>query len=78
MRTHGACSVSDSFVALETSKYDSRDDFVERLTEVAQAMAELYEPVLFDRLGVRYVNRLEGDTVASVARDVDPALLVAF
>lgn len=67
-------SISDSFVALDTSKYESRDDFFGRLDEVVFAIAELYEPVLYDRLGVRYVDRLEGDDLADLKRFVRPEL----
>jgi uncharacterized protein (TIGR04255 family) len=68
-------SVSDSFVALETSRYTTRDEFFERLDEVVRVIAELYEPVLCDRLGIRYINRLEGDRLEALPRYVQPALM---
>jgi uncharacterized protein (TIGR04255 family) len=69
-------TTSDTFVALETSKYSSRTDFFDRFDEIVKAVADLYEPILFDRLGVRYVDRMEGDeALSSLTRYVNPALL---
>lgn len=56
--------IAPDFVALETSTYDSRRDFVERWTEVLQAVASIEEPPLltvYDRLGIRYINQLAGE-----------------
>ncbi|MFZ2056827.1 MAG: TIGR04255 family protein [Acidimicrobiales bacterium] len=69
-------TVSDSFIALETSNYVDRADYFDRLDEVVKAVAETYEPILYDRLGIRYVNRLQGEKeLASLHRYVNPALL---
>lgn len=52
------------FVTLETTHYESRDDFITRLTEVFAALDVLAAPrpvVVYERLGVRYVNVLRGE-----------------
>lgn len=60
------------FVAIETNSYTSRDDFLRRFTEVLEAMrASDLAPVVTDRLGVRYIDRMDGD---DLLRDL--ALLV--
>jgi uncharacterized protein (TIGR04255 family) len=50
------------FVAIETSTYTSRDDFMNRFAQVLRAMetADL-APSVTDRMGVRYIDRIEGD-----------------
>lgn len=49
------------FVSLETTAYESRADFVARLEEIFNAFDSMDRPaVVFDRLGVRYINRLLG------------------
>ena len=53
-------SLSTSFVALETTAYTSRGDFVERLTEIARAIEATIDPKLVLRIGVRYINRIDG------------------
>lgn len=50
------------FVAVETSRYSSRDEFLSRWREVLDALESLDPaPAVYDRLGVRYVDRLVGD-----------------
>jgi uncharacterized protein (TIGR04255 family) len=48
------------FLAIETPNYSSRDDFLGRWEYALQALDKLVHPVVFDRLGVRYLNRLTG------------------
>jgi uncharacterized protein (TIGR04255 family) len=52
-------SLAPTFVALETDKYVSRDDFFTRFQIVVDATAETVAPSLWERLGVRYVDRLD-------------------
>lgn len=56
-------SLSTSFIALETSAYTSRQEFVERLTEVARALEATVDPKLVLRVGVRYINRIDGEAL---------------
>ncbi len=51
-------SLATSFVALDTSRYSSRSDFLTRLRTVLHALAETVGPSVCDRLGVRYVDRV--------------------
>jgi uncharacterized protein (TIGR04255 family) len=56
-------AIAPDFVALETSTYQSRDNFVDRWRVVIEAFGEIFEPASYERLGVRYVNRLRDDVV---------------
>ena len=51
-------SLAPTFLALDTTKYDSRTAFLERLGRVLDAFASCFEPSSRSRVGVRYVNRL--------------------
>lgn len=55
---HWRVSLAPEFVALDTSAYLSRADLLSRLGEVLQALRDEIRPATFDRLGVRYVDRV--------------------
>ena len=54
-------SIAPGFIALQTTSYERRSDFFARLQRVLKAFEEEVKPGLFDRLGVRYVNRFVGE-----------------
>jgi uncharacterized protein (TIGR04255 family) len=65
-------SLTSDFLALETTKYTSRSDFLERLEKVVTALAVRIDPKLMDRLGIRYIDRISGDALAEIAKLVRP------
>jgi uncharacterized protein (TIGR04255 family) len=69
---HWRVSLTPEFVALETTHYESRADFLVRLRTITQALAEHIEPAQLDRLGVRYIDRITGDAVDSIEKLVRP------
>jgi uncharacterized protein (TIGR04255 family) len=56
-------TVSNQSMSLEAENYTSRDDFSDRFNEAIRALADAMHPPVYDRLGVRYVNRLEGEGI---------------
>ena len=60
-------SLAPDFLALETTKYVSRDDFVNRLEVVVYALEKHVGPKVVDRLGVRYIDRITGSAVAKIS-----------
>jgi len=68
-------SLAQDFVALETTSYVSRDDFLGRLERVVAALREYFQPALVQRLGLRYIDRIEGDLVDEIGRLVRPEML---
>jgi uncharacterized protein (TIGR04255 family) len=66
-------ALAPDFLAIETSAYTDRDDFLSRWTEVLGALESLVNPAVYERLGVRYVNRLTGveatDQLPTFVRD---------
>ncbi len=54
-------SLASNFLSLETGDYISRSDLLTRLRAVLEALGRTIEPTDTERLGVRYVNRVEAD-----------------
>ncbi len=65
-------SLAPDFLALETTKYTSRQDLVERLEFVLRALAEHINPNNIDRLGVRYIDRVSGELLTDLPKLVRP------
>lgn len=53
-------SLTTDFVTLETSRYEGHQDFFARLNEVVAAVQDHLAPPLVTRVGVRYVQRMDG------------------
>jgi len=69
-------SLAPAFVAVDTTKYTTRTDFLRRLGTAMDALSALITPAVFDRLGVRYTNRLESaDELQRLPELVRPELL---
>ena len=73
-------TVAPSWIALETSTYTSRSDFLHRWTELLELFDSVgLAPAVFDRLGVRYVDQLSGvEDMANLHRFVNGAVLGAI
>ncbi len=69
-------TLTDTAVALETTAYESRDDFVARALEVFRAIASVALPPVVDRVGLRYIDRLSGAALPRVPEYVVPQLQV--
>ena len=65
-------TLAPDFLALETTEYTSREDFIERLTLVLEALKEHVDPQVLDRLGVRYIDRVSGENMSALPRLVRP------
>ena len=65
-------TLAPDFLALETTKYTSREDFMERLRLVLEALKEHVDPQVLDRLGVRYIDRVSGENVSALPQLVRP------
>lgn len=60
-------SLAPDFLALETSTYSSRDDFLGRFERVLGSLAEHVNPQVVDRIGVRYIDRVTGDNLGDLS-----------
>lgn len=61
VKNEWTASLSPGFIALQTTAYTQRSEFFERLVKLLEVAQEEIKPGLFDRLGVRYVNRFVGE-----------------
>ena len=52
-------TVAADFVSLETSSYESRDDFLSRLSDLLVAIERVWRPARVLRVGLRYTDRIE-------------------
>ncbi|RME42515.1 MAG: TIGR04255 family protein [Deltaproteobacteria bacterium] len=68
-------SLSPEFVALETTVYSSRTDFIQRVRVLLEAVEEHLEPGFAVRVGLRYIDRVTGDALQRIARLVRPEML---
>ncbi|RYZ47143.1 MAG: TIGR04255 family protein [Myxococcaceae bacterium] len=60
-------SLASDFLALETTRYTSRHDFLTRLRTMVEAVDRHLEPKLVDRVGIRYIDRITGNNVDDIA-----------
>lgn len=65
-------TLAPGFLALETTRYSSRDDFISRLEYALCALVAHVGPAVVDRLGVRYVDRLTGEELRDLSALVRP------
>ena len=68
-------SLAMDFVALETSRYGSRNEFLGRLRTVLASVETCFGPAEAQRLGLRYIDRLEGEAVHRIGELVQPSVL---
>ncbi len=72
-------SLSRTFVSVSAKRYTSRADFVARLRRVFDVLAALLSPPLADRLGIRYVCRIEEPSLLQgLARLLRPEVAGTF
>lgn len=65
-------TLAPDFLALQTSLYTSRNDFLERLRGVLKALVAHVNPGMIDRLGVRYIDRVTGENLSDLPQLVRP------
>jgi uncharacterized protein (TIGR04255 family) len=68
-------ALTTGFVTLSTTAYSSRTAFCERFAEVLQVLQSAADPVIYDRLGLRYVNRISGPALDDLETLVRPEVL---
>jgi uncharacterized protein (TIGR04255 family) len=68
-------SLAQDFVAIETTAYESRNNFFERFETITQALAEHVAPRVVDRIGIRYIDRVTGDAMKEITKLVRPEIL---
>jgi uncharacterized protein (TIGR04255 family) len=67
-------SLSPDFMALETTVYSSRGDFLERLKSLLVALDRSFKPEVVERFGLRYIDRLVGQDLQDISSLVKPEM----
>jgi uncharacterized protein (TIGR04255 family) len=68
-------TLAPTFVSLSARRYTRRSDLLARLTVVLHALDSWLSPNICDRIGVRYVDRLTGDSLTRLNSLVRPEIL---
>lgn len=68
-------SLAQNFIAIETSHYTNRRDFLKRWEQVFTAATEYLRLKQYDRLGVRYIDRIEDGAVKDIKKFIRPEAL---
>lgn len=68
-------ALAPNFLAIETTAYESRDDFVQRAKLVVDALGEHVNPQVVDRIGLRFIDRVVGTPLNSLAKYVRPEVV---
>jgi uncharacterized protein (TIGR04255 family) len=72
---HWRVSLAPEFIALETTSYSSRGDFLGRLRGILHALGEHIGLAASDRFGLRYIDRVTGPTVHDMGQLVRKEVL---
>lgn len=68
-------SLSQDFVAIEALAYTSRADFLEKWRQILVAAIEHLKLKQYDRLGIRYIDRMENEATADIKKFIRPEAL---
>jgi len=68
-------SLAPEFVALETTAYSNRSDFIQRMRVALDAVEEHLHPAVTERVGLRYIDRVTGDELEHIGDLVRPDML---
>ena len=68
-------SLAPEFLAIETTEYRSRTDFLARLETIVMALATHVGPQTIDRFGLRYIDRVRDVDAARIGELVRPEVL---
>lgn len=60
-------SLASNFLALETTAYSSRSDFLQRLEKVVIALHQTFNLTTIERFGLRYIDRLVGQDIENLS-----------
>ena len=68
-------SLTQDFVLLATTCYRTRDDFKAKVHRIAESIKECLNPPYATRLGIRFVDIVEGEAVKKIDQHVNPDFL---
>ncbi len=72
---HWRASLAPDFLALETTRYTSRTEFLSRLATLIEALQTTLNPQITQRIGLRYIDRMQGEALNSISTLIKPEFL---
>lgn len=72
---HFRVSLSTEFLTLETTHYPGRAAFFDRFNRLVKVLIRCFNPSSYDRLGLRYIDRVEEEDVHALQALIRPELL---
>ncbi|RUT03418.1 hypothetical protein DSM106972_050570 [Dulcicalothrix desertica PCC 7102] len=67
-------SLAPNFMALETTAYSNRKDFIQHLQNIFELLEENINPKVIERFGLRYIHRLSGENALNISSLVKPEI----
>jgi uncharacterized protein (TIGR04255 family) len=67
-------SLASSTVAIETTKYTSRSDFLGRLESLLATLDRCFHPAQIERFGLRYIDRVVGRELQDISLLIRPEM----
>jgi len=68
-------SLAPTFLALETDHYTHRREFLERMSWLIEALEQTLNPRVTQRLGLRYIDRIESNAIGELHELIKPDFL---
>jgi uncharacterized protein (TIGR04255 family) len=68
-------SLATDQLSLETERYTSRDDFIDRWSNALRAVERFFDPQIVVRLGMRFIDRIKGEQLKDIDELVRPDIL---
>lgn len=68
-------ALASNFLAIETTAYTSKAEFVERASLVVNALGEHINPQVVDRIGLRFLDRIVGAPNKNLGKYVRPEVM---
>lgn len=69
-------TLTENSISLQTTDYSSRDDFCSRAQSIFDAVQRVAPPPVVDRVGLRYINRIEESDFGKLDDYLNPRLMV--
>ncbi len=68
MKNEWRVSLAPTFIALETTRYSSRGEFLDRMGSILDALHVHVKPADVQRIGLRYVDRIAGADLREIPK----------
>lgn len=68
-------SLAHTFVAVETSSYTTKEDFLRRFRFALEMVAKYLDPQIVERIGLRYIDRIQGSSYSRLSELIRSELL---